>query len=113
MTWSDRLKEIMRERGLKQKDLADMLGMTQPSVFYMMQGDVRLSSLEKLASALNVPVSLLLESPQKEEKTEPYDEKYRETHVHGYIRIGKRVVEVNSLKELKDAVTACEVNYLE
>ena len=110
MDWTVRLKEIMQERGLKQKDLAEKLGISPSAFFLIKQGDVRLSTLKKIAFVLNIQVAELLEEPV--EKIEPYDEKYRETHVHGYIRIGKRVVEVNSLKELKDAVTACEVNYL-
>lgn len=109
MDWTIRLKEIMRERGVNQRDLAEMLGISPGAVSQYMQRNVKVSTLEKICYVLGVELSDLFGEPKK---VVEYDEEYREAHVHGYIRIGKRIVEVNSIQELKDAVTACEVNYL-
>lgn len=111
MIWQAKLRMIMEKQGIKQKDLAERLGVAGSTISNLLQGDIRLSSLEKIAYVLDVQVADLF-TDNEEEKPPVYDEEYRKTHVHGYIRIGNRVVEVNSIKELRDALTACEVNYL-
>ena len=99
----------MSERGLTQKDLAEKLGITPGGVSQYLQSNIRINTLERLCAVLEIDIADLFCEPTK---TIEYDEEYRETHVHGYLRIGKRIVEINSMQELKDAVTACEVNYL-
>lgn len=114
MIWADRLKDIMKKQDVTQIHLAEKIGMTQQHLSRMLQGDVKFSTLEKIAAALDIPVTDLVtnEAKQEPQEKDTYDEEYRRAHVHGYIRIGDRIVEVNSMQELKDAVTACEVNYL-
>ena len=114
MIWKDKLKVIMSERGFSQKDLAQMLGVSSPTICNMLQRDIRISSLERIADALGVSAAYLLSDEEDESKTEEEkkEEEYRRTHVHGYLRIADRIIEITSLDELKNAVLACEVNYL-
>ena len=75
-----------------------------------------MSTLTKIADALGMSVTDILSGgeheTQQQEKETFIDDEYKRTHVHGYLRIGDRIVEINSMQELRDAVTACEVNYL-
>ena len=115
MIWKDKLKVIMSERGFSQKDLAQMLGVSSPTICNMLQSDIRISSLERIADALGVSAAYLLsdeEDESKKDEEEKKEEEYRSTHVHGYLRIADRIIEITSLDELKNAVLACEVNYL-
>lgn len=116
MEWRTKLKKIMSGKGINQKILAESLGVSPGAVSHIFQQeDVRLSTLEKVANVLGIELAELLtdkEDRQDSQNAEIYDEKYRETHVHGYLRVGTRIIEINSLKELKDAVVTCEVNYL-
>ena len=60
-----RIKDIMKERGLTAKELAEKLGITAPTLSIQIQNDSnpRLDSLEKIAKALDVPVYDLFEKP--------------------------------------------------
>ena len=109
MNWVDNIKRILAEKGLKRKDLAAMIGVTHGRVSAILTGDAKISTLERIASALNVPMTELFSDGKEREL---HDEEYRDTHVHGYIRIGKRIIEVKSMEELEDAVVECHVNYL-
>lgn len=111
MTWREKLKDTLKERGITQSDLAEMMDVSKASVMHMVNSDLKISVLARIAEALDVPLAYFFEedAPIKEEV---YDEEYRRTHVHGYLRIGERIVEITSMQELRDAVIACEVNYL-
>lgn len=115
MEYVNNIKTLMLERGITQTELARRLGVTSASVSCMLQKtDIRISSLEKIAYVLEVPVADLL-APTREKKEADENkarEEYRRTHVHGYLRIGERIVEVTCMQELRNAVLACEMNYL-
>ena len=54
-----RIKEILKEKGLSQKDLAQMLDVTDMAVSKVINGSPNVSTLERVADALGVEVSEL------------------------------------------------------
>jgi transcriptional regulator with XRE-family HTH domain len=58
-----RVKEILKEKGILFKDLADKIGVTDVGLRKQVQGNPTIETLSKIASALNVPVSDLFEQP--------------------------------------------------
>jgi|UniRef100_UPI003FF0CFCC transcriptional regulator with XRE-family HTH domain len=64
-----RIKEILKERGITQQDLADMLGVSHQSIKQTLNASsVTTSTLEKIASALKVPMWQLFASPSEVQK---------------------------------------------
>ncbi len=57
-----RIKEVIKEKGLTQKELADKLGMTTVGLSQILSGKPSYTTLEKIASALGVEVWELLVS---------------------------------------------------
>jgi transcriptional regulator with XRE-family HTH domain len=60
------VREILQERGLKLKDLAEQIEMKPESLTRALQGNPQYSTLKKIADYLNISVRDLL----REEKTE-------------------------------------------
>ncbi|MDL2323232.1 helix-turn-helix transcriptional regulator [Bacteroidales bacterium OttesenSCG-928-A17] len=60
-----RIKEICKEKGMTITYLAEKLGIKQESLSRTINGNPSLETLEKIARALSVPVSELLEQPQQ------------------------------------------------
>lgn len=116
MNYAENIKMAMKAKGLSQAKLARRLGVTSAAVMQMLRSDMRMSTFEKIAEAMEIPAARLLsdEPIVEEEKDDASDkeEEYRKTHVHGYLRIGERIVEVTCMQELRNAVLACEMNYL-
>lgn len=67
-----RIKEILKEKGLKGVELADMLGINKITLYRNLSesNDLRISTLEKIATALNVPLWSLLVSKEEITKDE-------------------------------------------
>ncbi|MGE9298291.1 helix-turn-helix domain-containing protein [Parabacteroides distasonis] len=61
----NRIKEILKEKGLTQQELADMLGVTRISIVKTLAGNPSQETLEKIATALNVPIWQLFASPEE------------------------------------------------
>lgn len=51
-----RIKEILKEKGISQKDLAEKLGISPPSLSQSLNGNATINLLEKIADALGVPL---------------------------------------------------------
>lgn len=66
-----RLKELCQKKGTTQKDLALKLGVTEMTLSRAAKGNTSLPLLERIASALNIPVSELFEAPKEGEITCP------------------------------------------
>lgn len=58
-----RLKEILEQRQMTQKELSEISGLSQNAVSYLVRGTayIRMETLEKLCTALNVTPSDLIE----------------------------------------------------
>lgn len=54
-----RVKEILKEKGLTQKDLADKMGVAEISLSRSINGNPNLSTLQKIADALGVKIEEL------------------------------------------------------
>lgn len=66
MDFRQRIKEICQEKGMTQKDLAEKLGITAISLNKTLRGEYpQLQTLEKIADALNVPITELFEQPKQ------------------------------------------------
>lgn len=59
-----KIEELIKERGLTFDQVADMVGMTRQSLRNVMLGNPTLTSLEKVASALDVAVHELFRHEQ-------------------------------------------------
>lgn len=59
----NRIKEILKTKGVTQQGLADMLGVTKISVAKTLTGNPTQQTLEKIATALDVPMWQLFASP--------------------------------------------------
>lgn len=59
----NRIKELLKEKGFTQQEFADKLGVTRIAVVKMLAGNPSLSALEKIATALDVPMWQLFASP--------------------------------------------------
>ncbi len=54
-----RVKEILKEKGLTQKDLADKMGVAEISLSRSINGNPNLATLQKIADALDVKIEEL------------------------------------------------------
>lgn len=61
-----RIKELLKEKGLTQQELANMVGVSYQSMKQTLNApSVTTSTLEKIATALNVPMWQLFASPDE------------------------------------------------
>lgn len=58
----NRIKDILKEKGVTQQELADSLGVSRSAIVKMLAGNPSQETLEKIASALNVPMWQLFAS---------------------------------------------------
>lgn len=61
----NRIKEIIKEKGISVNELADRLGITRITLSKQINGTANLSSYEKIATALDVPMWQLFASPNE------------------------------------------------
>ena len=61
-----RIKELLKEKGLTQQELAAMVGVSYQSMKQTLNASsVTTATLEKIATALNVPIWQLFASPEE------------------------------------------------
>lgn len=61
-----RIKELLKEKGCTQQELADMVGVSYQSMKQTLNApSVTTSTLERIATALNVPMWQLFASPEE------------------------------------------------
>ena len=58
-----RLKELCKQKGITQKELANTLGVTEITLTRVNSGNCSLTLLERIATALNVPIQELFNPP--------------------------------------------------
>jgi transcriptional regulator with XRE-family HTH domain len=78
-----RIKEVLREQKTTATSLADKIGIAQPSMSNIVNGNATpsLERLEQIADALNVPITELFETPAGDVVSCPY--------CGGKIKVGK------------------------
>ena len=83
MIYMLRIKEVLKEKGITIVTLSNSIGITQPNTSNIVNGKTKpsLDTLEKIANALNVPITELFEQPQQNVITCP--------HCNGKIKIEK------------------------
>lgn len=87
---AENVKRICKAQGKQMKDLAGEMGVDPASLTRAIYGNARLDTIEKIALALGVSASSLLEPTDK---------------VEGYIKIRKRIYQFNSREELNTILT--------
>lgn len=60
-----RIKELIKEKGYTQQELADKLNMSRVGLSQLINSKPSYPTLEKIASALNVPMWQLFASPEE------------------------------------------------
>lgn len=60
-----RIKELIKERGFTQQEFADLLGMSRVGLAQIVNGKPSYTTLEKIATALNVPMWELFASTEE------------------------------------------------
>lgn len=70
MDFRIRIKELCQSKGITQKELADKMGISDISLNKTLRGDYpQLQTLERIATALNVPITELFSVGTNEELT--------------------------------------------
>ena len=64
-----RLKELCKQKGITQKELANVLGVTEITLTRVNSGNCSLTLLERIATALNVPIHELFSPPTENKIT--------------------------------------------
>ena len=69
-----RVKELLKERGMAAKELAAKLGMTETglSIAISDKGNPPLQRLQQIATALEVPITDLFDTPSSDTVSCPY-----------------------------------------
>jgi transcriptional regulator with XRE-family HTH domain len=82
MNFREKIKMLCRKRGITQKELAIILGITDISLNQTLRGQYpQLQTLEKIANALDVPISELFDRSSSDTINCP--------HCGGVIKVGK------------------------
>ena len=87
---AENVKRICKAQGKQMKDLAGEMGVDPASLTRAIYGNARLDTIEKIALALGVSASSLLEPTDK---------------VEGYIKIRGKIYQFNSREELNTILT--------
>lgn len=61
-----RIKEVIKEKGMTITELADKMGINRVNLSNMVNGNPTVETLNKIADALNVPVTELFERPKSD-----------------------------------------------
>ena len=87
---AENVRRICKEQGKQMKDLASDMGIDPASLTRALNGNCRLDTMQKIATALGVSMKSLFE---------PLDD------VEGYIRLGEHVYQFNNKKELMNILS--------
>lgn len=60
-----RIKEVIQEKGLTINKIAELMGVNRVSLSNTINGNPTVETLQKIATALDVPVSELFEAPKE------------------------------------------------
>jgi len=90
-----RIKEILKEKGLTVVTLAGLVGITQPNMSNIVNGNSNpsIETLEKIATALDVPVAELLQS---------------ESELYGLVLYKGKTYKIDSAKSIEILLNDCK-----
>ena len=84
---AENVKRLCKQQKKQLKDLASEMGVDPASLNRAMYGNARLDTIEKMATALCVPIQVLFEPLDNDE-------------VEGYIKVKGKIYQFNSREEL-------------
>lgn len=84
---AENVKRLCKQQKKQLKDLASEMGVDPASLNRAMYGNARLDTIEKMATALSVPIKILFEPLDNDE-------------VEGYIKVKGKIYQFNSREEL-------------
>lgn len=90
-----RVKELLAERGLTQKELAKKMGVAEISLSRSLRNNPSMETLKKIAEALEVKLSDLFEK--------------KDSDIIGFLRVHGYLKQVTSLEDLKQLVEDIEI----
>lgn len=83
---STNVKRLCKQQGKQLKDLALEMSIDPASLTRALNGNARLDTIEKIASALHVPLKDLFEEP---------------TNIDGYVVMNGVLYKINGIKDLR------------
>ena len=97
-----RIKEICDEKGIKVNSIAEKVSITLPALYNIVNGKMspKVETLEKIATALNVPVWQLFASPE---------EVTGEGELTSLIQYEKNFYKATTVKEIIDAIRKIKI----
>ena len=91
-----RIKDICKQKGLLQKELAEKVGVTDIALRASLKGNPTVGTLEKVANALNVEVwELFTESPG-------------ESEISGFIKAKGTIYEIKSRQDIENMLKSIQ-----
>ncbi|MBC5644256.1 helix-turn-helix transcriptional regulator [Parabacteroides sp. BX2] len=91
-----RIKDICKQKGLLQKELAEKVGVTDIALRASLKGNPTVGTLEKVANALNVEVwELFTESPG-------------ESEISGFIKAKGTIYEIKSRQDIENLLKSIQ-----
>ena len=91
-----RIKDICKQKGLLQKELAEKVGVTDIALRASKKGNPTVGTLEKVANALNVEVwELFTESPG-------------ESEISGFIKAKGTIYEIKSRQDIENLLKSIQ-----
>lgn len=91
-----RIKDICKQKGLLQKELAEKVGVTDIALRASLKGNPTVGTLEKVANALNVEVwELFTESPG-------------ESEIFGFIKAKGVIYEIKSRQDIENLLKSIQ-----
>ncbi len=91
-----RIKDICKQKGLLQKELAEKVGVTYIALRASLKGNPTVGTLEKVANALNVEVwELFTESPG-------------ESEISGFIKAKGVIYEIKSRQDIENLLKSIQ-----
>ena len=91
-----RIKDICKQKGLLQKELAEKVGVTDIALRASLNGNPTVGTLEKVANALNVEVwELFTESPG-------------ESEISGFIKAKGTIYEIKSRQDIENLLKSIQ-----
>lgn len=91
-----RIKDLIKERGYTQQEFADKLGITRVGLSQLINGKPSYSTLEKISSALDVPMWQLFVSPEDVASGADFV---------AFIKDGKNIYHADSIEELEKIIS--------